>query len=221
MQALIDIFFPHVCLGCHHALMRNEYHLCTKCMLNMPTTNFHRQSDNPIEKAFWGRHPIHRAFAFLYFRKEGMVQTILHQIKYKGNQELAVWMGKVYGSELAVHEFKADGLVAVPLHEHKLRKRGYNQAALFAQGLSETTGIPDLSASVARITHTETQTKKSRFDRWTNVSEVFTTVQPELVENKHIVICDDVITTGATIEALCKVLPASTKISVCAIATPA
>jgi ComF family protein len=200
--------------------MKNETHLCAACINELPLTNFHLNKDNSVEKTFWGRIVFEKAFAMLHFSKEGMVQKMLHQIKYKGNKDLAVYLGEMYGGMLKTKGITADGLIAIPLHKSKLRKRGYNQSDYFVQGLSTVLQIPILSNCVTRISATESQTRKSRFARWENVQEVFSVVEPSVLEHKHILICDDVITTGATIEGLCKVLPKTSKFSICAIATP-
>jgi predicted amidophosphoribosyltransferase len=148
------------------------------------------------------------------------VQKILHEIKYKSNKELAIFIGEQYGAVLVNSGHTFDGLMAVPLHKNKLRIRGYNQSDLFVTGLANTMNIPILSEAVSRNTATESQTRKGRYDRWTNVSEVFTLNHEDILFNKRILVCDDVITTGATLEALVKILPDSCKVSLCAIAVP-
>lgn len=220
IRSVVDLLFPHLCVACNKTLMKNELHLCAACMNEMPLTSFHEQRENLLEKTFWGRIQFKHAFAMLYFNKEGMVQKMLHEIKYKGNKELAVYLGEMYGGMLKSSGIDADGIVAVPLHKNKLRKRGYNQSDYIVHGLSNVLQIPILNASVARITATKSQTRKNRFARWENVQEVFSVVDASILENKHLLICDDVITTGATIEGLCKVLPKSATVSICAIATP-
>lgn len=219
-KSLIDLLYPHLCIGCNQGLQAHEQHLCTSCLYHLPQTHFHRIRENPVEKIFWGRCSVERAYAYIYFKKEGIGQKILHQLKYKGNQELATFLGNTYGNQLKQLDSLPDAVVAVPLHKSKLRKRGYNQSACFAQGIAEALTIPDLSYAVGKKTATETQTRKSRFDRWMNVSEVFTVEDAAVLENRHLLVCDDVITTGATLEALIKCLPATCKISVCAIALP-
>ncbi len=200
-RSFVQLLFPRVCLACNAPLMQNEKHLCANCLLDLPQTRFHLQQENALEKSFWGRLPINRAYAFLYFKKGGCTQHILHHIKYKGNTELALFMGKLYGSILQEAGISPDAVAAIPLHASKQRKRGYNQSQLIAQGLSEGLGIPDISSGLKRNRPTETQTRKSRFDRWQNVEEVFGINDTRLFANKHILLVDDVITTGATIEA--------------------
>jgi ComF family protein len=220
LRELLGLFYPRTCIGCHGSLLHAEEFICTYCLYQLPLTHFHRLPENDLEKKFWGRIKILRAYAFLYFRKEGITQKLLHQLKYRGNKELGAYLGKCYASYLKEMEVLPDAVIAVPLHVSKQRKRGYNQSEWFANGISTHLGIDDLSAGVKRITATSTQTKKSRFERWLNVNEVFSVNHPEWFEDKHILICDDVITTGATIEALAKVLPQSCRVSVCSIAVP-
>ncbi len=218
-RELLGLLYPRLCIGCNSHLLQQETHLCTSCLYQLPRTHFHLQKDNPLEKTFWGRIPIEQGFAFLYFKKAGLAQRILHQLKYRGNKELAEYIGKVYAGEVDTF-IKPDAIIAVPLHPSKERKRGYNQSAWFAKGLTAVWEIPDLSKNIVKVTATATQTKKSRFERWQNVKEVFAVKDADVFANKHILICDDVITTGATIEALVKILPESCKVSICAIAVP-
>lgn len=220
LRELLGLFYPRICLACHAPLMRGEAHVCTQCILQLPLTHYHRQKDNPLEQKFWGRCAFERAYAYLYFRKEGMAQQLLHEIKYRGNKELAYVLGTWYGTVLKEMDSLPDAVVAVPLHKSKERRRGYNQSAWFAKGLAESMGIADYSMYVMRTYATQTQTRKSRFDRWLNVKEVFAVTAQEHLDGKHLLICDDVVTTGATIEGLVKALPSGCRISVCAIAVP-
>lgn len=220
LHDLIHLFFPKLCIACNGNLLKNESFLCTGCLLHLPQTRFHQTPQNPLEKIFWGRLPLEQAFAFLHFKKGNAVQHILHEIKYKNNKELAIFIGRYYGSILKTAAIKPDGVAAIPLHRNKLRKRGYNQSALIAQGISESLQVADLSDGLQRLKSTETQTKKSRFERWENVEEVFAVTRPEAFEHKHILLIDDVITTGATIEACGKALLqlSGTKLSIAGIA---
>ncbi len=185
-----------------------EKHICIGCRLQLPETNFHLEIENKVEKTFWGRIPVERAFAFLYFNKAGLTQQLLHQLKYKGNQDLADFLGVIYGQRLVntVENHKIDAIVAVPLHYTKLRKRGYNQSLAFANGLSKSLKIDNFSAVVVRNKATETQTKKSRLERWQNVESIFTVLEPERLKNKHLLLVDDVITTGATLESCARAI---------------
>lgn len=203
---ILQLVFPNLCINCHQSLVLNERHLCLRCQLELPETQYHLQKDNGIEKSLWGKIPFERAFSFLYFNQAGITQKILHELKYKGNEDLAVFLGKIYGQRLLASQAanNLDGIMAIPLHPIKFRKRGYNQSQAFSFGLSEVLGIPDLSSMLLRNKNTETQTQKSRFERWDNVKNVFKLKNPETLNNKHILIVDDVITTGATIESCIK-----------------
>jgi ComF family protein len=220
LSALLQLVFPRLCVTCNHSLRKNESHICTKCLINLPQTRFHETIDNPLAKTFWGRLTLEHAYSFLYFRKGNAVQHILHEIKYKSNRDLARFIGSYYGAVLSESGIKPDGIAAIPLHPQKMRKRGYNQSELIVAGMCESMQIENLSPFVERITPTETQTKKSRFARWENVEEVFRLKEHSAFAGKHLLLMDDVITTGATIEACGKqILQAPhSKLSVASIA---
>lgn len=221
LQELIQLFFPKLCVTCNGNLLRNESFLCTGCLLHLPQTHFHEHTQNPLEKIFWGRLQLEQAYAFLHFRKGNAVQHILHEIKYNNNKELALFVGRYYGNILrSSSKVLPDAIAAIPLHKSKLRKRGYNQSALIAQGMAESLQVNNLSANLERLKATETQTKKSRFERWENVDEVFAVKDEQAFLHKHVLLVDDVITTGATIEACGRVLLGSgkTRLSVAGIA---
>ena len=199
----LSLFFPNYCFGCNLSLAKGEDILCTYCLLELPKTNYHLLEDNPIKTKLTGRIPIKHAWAFLKFRKTGIVQRLLHQLKYNNHPEIGVKLGRYYGLELAKagHQNEIDLIVPVPLHTIRKRRRGYNQSAKFAQGLSETLGIPwDESISIRTVT-TATQTKKSKQERWENVKNVFDVHDVDKVKGLRILLVDDVITTGATLEA--------------------
>lgn len=203
LKDILQIIFPNLCINCNQTLIIHERLLCLSCQLELPETQYHLMKDNNIEKSLWGKIPFQRAFSFLYFNQEGITQKILHELKYKGNEELAIFLGKIYGQRLkesAVIQ-DIDGIMAIPLHPIKLRKRGYNQSQAFATGLAEILEIPDYSSLLFRKKNTETQTQKSRIERWNNVKSVFGIKNAETIQNKHILVIDDVITTGATIES--------------------
>lgn len=204
LHQIFRLFYPNICTCCDLSLIKSEQHICTSCILGLPYTHYQYEPGNALEKVFWGRCNVRNGVAFLHYRKGGSVQRILHEIKYKNNWELAEYIGLLYGSELSLFADKEhiDAVVSVPLHPDKLVARGYNQSAFFARGLSRRLGIPDLSAGVIRLKNTATQTRKSRIERWENVSQIFEVLHPELYQNKHILLVDDVITTGATMESL-------------------
>ncbi len=199
----ISLFFPNSCLACSEALVKGEEILCTYCLAELPKTNYHLQSDNPIQDRLFGRIKVKHAWAFLMFKKGGIVQHLLHQLKYNNHPEVGVRIGMLFGRELCEQglEKEFDLIVPVPLHKSRQRKRGYNQSAKFAEGLSNSLGIPwDESISI-RKKSTATQTRKSKLDRWENVNGVFGVDVVDKILNKRILLVDDVITTGATLEA--------------------
>lgn len=201
-QDLIALFYPHLCAGCQTPLTKNEKVLCLDCKTSLPRTDYHRFKENPVQKLFWGRVMVESATSLLYFNKGGKVQHMLHQLKYKGNTEVGTLLGKELGSSIKNSElFKGvDAVMAVPLHPKKEKIRGYNQAQLIADGVAETLQIKS-GNQLKRKEFTSTQTKKSRYDRWQNVETVFNLTNPESLKDKHVLLIDDVVTTGATMEA--------------------
>lgn len=186
-------------------------------MINLPRTGFHEEPDNPTAQTFWGRVNIHNATSFLHFNKKGVVQHIMHQIKYKDNLELAIFMGTHAGHELKSTPFaEVDVIIPVPLHKSRLSKRGYNQSERIARGISEILNIPLDTKSIIRAKSSESQVTKKRYQRWENVEGIFEVVAPQQIANKHILLVDDILTTGATIEACAReILKAEgTKVSI-------
>src|SRR6478735_4981579 len=203
LSDFVSLFFPNSCLGCKEALVKGEEVLCTHCLAELPRTNYHLQEGNPIQERLFGRLDVKHAWAFLKFRKSGIVQHLLHQLKYNNHPEVGVRIGMLFGKELSDHGLgkEFDLIVPVPLHNSRQRKRGYNQSAKFAEGLSSSLTIPwDESISI-RKKRTTTQTRKSKLDRWENVRDVFGVDVADKILNKRILLVDDVITTGATLEA--------------------
>lgn len=201
-ESLLHLLFPHICAGCGSDLLSRESVLCMRCMHALPETNFERYAGNPVEKIFWGRLPLYSATARFYFNRESLVQQLMHLFKYKGNKDLGLQLGKLMGEQLKSNRrFEADALVPLPLFPAKEKRRGYNQSAVLCEGISQITGIPVLNNVITRPQHTETQTKKGRIGRWKNIEGKFLLQQPELVANRRILLVDDVITTGATLES--------------------
>ena len=202
-----NLIFPKLCCACNNALLRNEEIICTSCTVNLPKTDFHLDKENPVNKVFWGRVQIEMATSFYSFSKKSKVQRLLHHLKYKGIKEVGVVVGRLFGYDLKESEyFKGiDYIVPVPLHKKKLKKRGYNQSEWIAMGISETMEIPINSDSLYRKVDSNTQTKKTRYKRWENVEEIFGVLNNKL-DNKNVLLIDDVVTTGATIEACAQVL---------------
>ena len=205
---LLSLFTPPKCCACGNALVRGENTLCTHCIMKMPKTNFHKVRGNMAEKSFWGRVPIEYATSYFFFLKSSNFQHLLHALKYDGRREIGVYLGRCYGNELIQQpEFSHfDSIIPVPLHPHKLRKRGYNQSEMFARGLSKSMNIPVDTKTLSRTTFTETQTHKSRIERWENVKNVFAANPAVNLNGKHILLVDDVMTTGATIEGCANAL---------------
>jgi ComF family protein len=199
----IALFFPRCCLACSEALVKGEDILCTHCLAELPKTNYHLQAANAIEERLYGRINVKHAWAFLEFRKNGIVQHLLHELKYNNHPEVGVRIGMLYGKELSEQGFQKefDLIVPVPLHRFKQRKRGYNQSSKFAEGLSLSLNIPWNESISIRKKSTSTQTRKSKLDRWENVKGVFGVDNVERILNKRILLVDDVITTGSTLEA--------------------
>jgi ComF family protein len=203
LSDLSQLAYPHVCVGCGTDILSNDSLLCAKCFISLPNTNFAQHANNPIEKIFWGRIPLVAAHSQFYFAKQSLIQNLIHLLKYKGNQEVGVYLGELMGKSLLnSNRFKnIDGLVPLPLFPEKERKRGYNQAAVICNGMSEVMNLPVLNNVLVRQRFTETQTKKHRTERWENVEGSFAVLNELAFKGKHLLLVDDVITTGATLEA--------------------
>lgn len=202
-ESLLHLAFPHVCEGCGSDLVELNNELCLKCLSSLPETNFHLHQNNPIEKIFWGRLPVTHATAQYYFTKESLMQHLMHQLKYKGNKELGHFLGRLMGNAIATSGrfLSVEALVPLPLFPSKERKRGFNQATILCNGISEVLQKPVLKEAIKRVTYTDSQTKKGRVERWQNMEGRFELTDPKIIEGKHILLIDDVITTGATLEA--------------------
>lgn len=198
----LSLFFPQHCAVCKQSLINQEKIICSSCLYKLPRTNFHKTPENSVEKSFWGRVFIEQGTSYFFFRKGSNYQKLLHKLKYQNQPQIGFELGKYFASEIVKEGFfkDIDYIVPVPLHKKKLKKRGYNQSAEIAKGMSKFLGGKLSEQLLKRSSFTDTQTKKNRFDRWENVAEVFVCKTPELIENKHILLVDDVLTTGATIE---------------------
>ncbi|GAB2945056.1 ComF family protein [Hymenobacter coalescens] len=205
LSDFVALIFPRTCLACQQSLARGETHLCTACRTQLPYTDYHRLSpaENPLARRFWGRVPMQYVLSYLRFLRRGRVQHLLHQLKYQGQREVGTALGQMYGQELASSGLGADVdlIVPVPLHRRKLAKRGYNQSDTFAEGLAASLQVPWSAEVLRRNSFTVSQTRKSRAERWQNVADVFEVAQPEAIRGKHVLVVDDVLTTGATLEA--------------------
>lgn len=208
LSDFLSLIFPRICSGCGNTLWQHEEVICRLCEFHLPKTRFHTYQDNPVARIFIGRVPVSSAMAFLYFHKGNTVQRLIHQLKYKGRKDIGVFLGKLYGAELYGSAFSdpPDLIVPVPLHRKKYMKRGYNQSEQFAIGLSEALHIPLNRHILTRTRFTETQTRKNRFLRWQNVRNIFEVNRPVQWKGMHILLVDDVVTTGATLEACAEAL---------------
>lgn len=203
LDSILYLFYPEICLGCGNSLVSGEKVLCTHCEVNLPRTRFHSDPENEVNRIFWGRVKLEAATSFLYFRKGGMVQNLMHQFKYQGEREIGTHLGKLFAMELGKITFfdAADMIIPVPLHPGKEKKRGYNQSFMIAKGLGEVMDVPVKENYLIRNRFSETQTKKARYNRWENVKEIFTLNHADEVSDSRVILVDDVVTTGATIEA--------------------
>jgi ComF family protein len=219
---LLSLLFPRLCYACGNQLLRNEKLICTECHVLIPRTNYHLDEDNPVARLFWGRCKIEKAAAFSFYNRESRIRKLIHNLKYKGIEEIGFELGKIYGESLSRSDYLSgiDVIIPVPLHPAKKRIRGFNQSEIISDGISSATGIPVDRESLNRITITETQTRRSRFERWVNVEGIFSVRDPALLEGKHIMLIDDVITTGSTLESCASELlkVKGVKVSVAALA---
>jgi ComF family protein len=202
-EGFLSLFFPRVCASCGNVLLTQEEVICIQCALNLPLTHFEKETENPLSRIFWGRVPISSATSYLYYSKGGSVQQLLHQLKYKGKKEIGHFLGRQFGQILQQSELYSSIsiIIPVPLHPKKEKKRGFNQSRIIAEGMAESMNISVTNEVLIRKSFSETQTRKSKFDRWTNVSEIFDIKNYELIKDQEILLIDDVITTGSTIES--------------------
>lgn len=200
LGSFLSLLFPRCCVVCGRPLAKGEECLCTMCNIELPRTDYHLRKDNPVEKLFWGKIPLERATSFYFYRKGSDFRQILHQLKYGGQKGIGAIMGRYMAAELQQSGFfeGVDVILPVPLHKKKQQIRGYNQSEWIARGITAVTGIPIDTEAVVRRKNTETQTRKSSLERWENVEGIFELHHAEALAGKHILIIDDVLTTGAT-----------------------
>ncbi|MDR0895696.1 MAG: ComF family protein [Prevotellaceae bacterium] len=201
--SLWHLFFPHRCVVCGSPVTAGEEELCYRCNIDLPRTGFRDPNDNPVARMFWGKMPIVRATSYFYYDKGSLFRNILYRLKYEGQKELGAVMGRFLAAELQPSGFfdGIDVILPVPLHRHKLQTRGYNQSEWIARGIAEITALPIDTEIIVREKNNETQTHRSGLDRWHNVDHIFKLRHPERVAGKHVLIVDDVITTGSTATA--------------------
>ena len=204
----LSLFYPNLCAGCHTALIKGEEVICLNCLADLPKTGYEKKTDNPVSQLFWGRVKVEQATAFCSFDKGGLMQHFMHQLKYKGAKEVAVRLGQLLGNDLILQETyrEIDLLIPVPLHPKREYKRGYNQSAEIAKGMSAAMEKELVTGNLIRNLYSATQTNKGRFERWQNVKELFLVQNPEKLQGKHLLLIDDVVTTGSTLEACAQVL---------------
>ncbi len=216
------LFYPRLCGACNTTLLKGENHICFICRNNLPYTDFEKIANNPVEKIFEGRIDIEFATALLYFSKGEKTQHLLHHIKYNDRKQLAIFLGNLFGERLKQkhQEIQFDAIMPIPLHQKKQQLRGYNQSTYIAKGIAAILEIPIIENVVIRKHNTTTQTRKNRIERWENIASAFSLKPNCNLENKHILIVDDVLTTGATLEACAQTLKSkqNLKISIATIA---
>jgi len=218
INGILSLAYPNICKGCSTSLKARQEILCRKCISNLPRTGFEWAKDNPTNQSFWGRTPVVFAASTYYYRKGELLQSLIAMLKYKQRQDVGVFLGRLTGKLLQDSPFfeTPDLIIPVPLHPRKFRLRGYNQCDYIAKGISAEIAAPVINSALMRDVYNPSQTKKTRFERWENVSGIFKVAVPQQLIDKHILLVDDVITTGSTLEACC--LPISqisgTKVSI-------
>lgn len=222
MRELVAVFFPDLCAACQKPLFKGEETVCTSCLSALPYTDYHLYADNPVEKLFWGRTEIHTGVALFHFHKGNRVQNMLHELKYRGNKHVGLLMGRMMGSRLKEEQRigHVDYVVPIPLHAKKMKTRGYNQSSLIARGIGESTGWNVHEELVVRPVNNPTQTKKTRFERFQNVEGVFALRDFNPNGPAHVLLVDDVVTTGSTLESCIRLFDGmkDVKVSVCVMA---
>lgn len=200
---LIHLFYPNVCVICGNELLPGEEGACLQCLYKLPKTHNFSEPDNDAEKLMAGRIPFERIASYCVYTKGGSLPPLIHHLKYRHKHAIGLLLGRMFGKDLMGSEFlhSVDLIVPVPLHPKREKERGYNQAGIIAKGLSETTGLPISANNLIRIVYNPTQTKRTKTERWENVKDIFKVADPLLFEKKHLLLVDDVITTGSTLEA--------------------
>jgi ComF family protein len=222
LHDLAGLLLPRRCAGCDDVLRATEQAICLVCLEDLPRTRFTDATDNPVARIFWGRVELAGAMALLHFDKRGLAQRLLHRLKYKGDKAVGRELGRLLGNELRAAQGMptVDVVLPVPLHPRKERERGYNQSALIAEGVREALGLADHGPLLERVVHTASQTRKGRAERWVNVKEAFRVRDQALLRDRHVLLVDDVVTTGATLESCVRALQQlpGTRVSVATVA---
>ena len=202
-DSVLNLFYPRVCAACGESLLKDEKTVCLKCRYTLPHTGYELHADNPVAQTFYGRVKFHAVTSCFFFAKSGKVQHLIHQLKYKGNKEAGVFLGQQIGQSIKEAPLfqGIDYLIPVPLHPKRERQRGYNQSLMIARGINEVTGIPIGDKYLVRGIYTETQTHKTAEERFKNVKDIFEVHFADELKGKHVLLIDDVLTTGATLES--------------------
>ncbi|WP_203228760.1 MULTISPECIES: ComF family protein [unclassified Flavobacterium] len=208
LKYLINLLYPKLCLGCNALLLTNEKNICSECNHNLPFTNHHHLESNDTTKKFYGIIPIEFSAAMLYFHQKGIVQNLIHNLKYKNHQEIGTILGKWYAKDLKnISKIKMfSEIIPVPLHKKRLEERGYNQVTTFCEALSNELDLPYNTSLLYRSRYSKTQTKKDKEKRKEVSNALFDVTFSETDHNKHFLLVDDVMTSGATLEACAKAL---------------
>lgn len=202
----LSLLYPQICQTCGNSLFKHERVVCHRCLHHLPKARFGADPKSPVAQIFWGRVPLQFVMVAFYYNKGNAIQQLIHNFKYRGNKEIGYFLGERLGEEIIKMESDIDLILPVPLHPKKQRKRGFNQSEIIAQGISRKTAMDVRNDILFRKAFSSTQTRKSKYDRWQNVAEIFDLKNSDLLKNKHLLLIDDVITTGATIEACCHCL---------------
>jgi ComF family protein len=199
----LSLFFPSLCLSCGETLVRGEEMLCTRCLIEIGRTGYHLKRDNALEQLFWGRCMVERGAAFSVYNRGSRIRKLIHLMKYKGQKDIGYALGRLYGNYLNGTSFMEgiDMFIPVPLHPSRLKQRGYNQSEYIAMGLSSVIGVPVVDTALKRAAKSATQTHRGRYERWKNVDGRFVVSDQKIIEGKHLMLVDDVVTTGSTLEA--------------------
>ena len=216
IDAVVGLFYPSICAACGNTLFKWEHIVCTRCKAFLPKTGYELNEDNPLARMFYGKVQLKAVTACFFFSKEGKVQHLIHELKYKGNADVGIFLGLELGRSIKnAPLFQGiEYLIPVPLHPKREKERGYNQSMIIARGISDVTGIPVGEKYLVRSVNTATQTHKSKEDRWKNVKDIFEVRHYEQLRGKYVLLVDDVLTTGATLEACALKLSSITGITI-------
>lgn len=203
VNEMAALFYPHACVICADELLEKEEGVCLECLHKLPRTGDYLERDNAVEKLMAARVPFDRVASYCIYSKGGMLPPLIHHLKYHGRKEIGMLLGRLFGRDLLGSEFlkPVDLIVPVPLHPRKEKARGYNQAEMIAMGLSEATSLPVSTGNLIRVISNPTQTKRTKTQRWENVRGIFSVLDRSRFSGRHLLLVDDVITTGSTIEA--------------------